>query len=230
MTSNKEQDFERWKKRGEVLGKAKSGNQWAIADWIRDGMKRFKKSDVYDEVEELTGMTRASLQQFKLTAEFFPTISTRVKNLSFGHHRLVAKKIFTKAKRKELLRRALTHKPKKLTVVQFADVVAKECGRIAVLEKANERMTNTPTNSDQAAQKVVELCKQFCKDFSSHLSVRALMHSDPPGDRRQVIRELKATAEEFNRMAKELEFHWQDYDVGHYYKQERADASAAGRL
>ena len=52
-----------------------------------------------------TGMTRPTLYQFKFTAEFFP-ISTRVKDLSFGHHRLVAKEEFTPDERKRLLKHA----------------------------------------------------------------------------------------------------------------------------
>jgi hypothetical protein len=85
-----EAKLEKWKKQGEVLAKAKNGNQWAIGDWILAGVETFGTTKAYDKAEQATGMTRATLQQFKLTAESFLPISTRVKNLSFGHHRLVS--------------------------------------------------------------------------------------------------------------------------------------------
>jgi hypothetical protein len=208
MTTKDQQDLERWERRGEALGKAKSANQWAIADWVCDGMKRFRKREVYNAVEKWTGMSRASLYQFKLTAESFPKISTRIKNLSFGHHRLVASDEYTAKERRGLL---LYARDRELSIVRFAAYLAK-------LKNGKKRTDDTPTNSDDAAEKVVELCKDFCKSLSSHRFIGELLRGDPPGDRQQLLRELTATAEEFNRIAKELQAHWEDHDVGHYYK------------
>ena len=69
--------LERWKKRGKDLIESKSGNQWAIGDWILAGVQSFGTTEAYDKAEEATRLTRATLQQFKLTAESFPN-STRV--------------------------------------------------------------------------------------------------------------------------------------------------------
>ena len=42
-----------------------------------------------DELEEITGLERNTIQQFKSIAE--KTSCTRVQDLSYGHHREVAK-------------------------------------------------------------------------------------------------------------------------------------------
>src|SRR6266567_8995801 len=114
-----DQKLKQWVQDGVSLVKAKNGNQWEIGDWIRNGVETFGTKEAYNRAMQATGMTRATLQQFKYTAECFP-ISTRVKNLFFGHHRLVAKKKrkskdgiesgFTRGERKRLLLTAITRK------------------------------------------------------------------------------------------------------------------------
>src|SRR5579863_7126558 len=100
-TASVDPKLKRWKEEGRTL--RVSQHQWVIADWILDGMKLFKsKTRACDEASALTGMTRETLQQFKMTAEFFPA-STRVKDLSFGHHRLVANNKYTPAQRNRYL-------------------------------------------------------------------------------------------------------------------------------
>jgi hypothetical protein len=93
--------LERWKKQGESLVKAESGNQWKIAKWMCEGEDDFKRSKPYELAVIVTGMTRETLRQFAYTARNVKA-STRVNSLSFGHHRLVA--AYTEKEQKEFLK------------------------------------------------------------------------------------------------------------------------------
>ncbi|SRR5216684_1901338 len=88
--AGKQRELARWKSRGEVLAKAKSGNQWAIAEWMRKGVDRFKRKVAYAEAAVITGMKIETLRTFFSVANKIPA-STRVDGLSFGHHRLVVR-------------------------------------------------------------------------------------------------------------------------------------------
>lgn len=215
-----------WAKRGKDLVNAKSGNQWEIGDWILAGEKAFGKKEAYDKAEHATGMTRATLQQFKYTAECFP-ISTRVENLFFGHHRLVAKK---KTKSKEGMESGFTPEERQ-RLLRSADkrglTVAKFDAYLKNREKNVERQERTPTNADAAARRVVELCE----GLRDHLSFRALFRSDPPKDqilRGEVLAELRATAKQLNENVESLTEMWRDSDLFHYRDNE-AQAAAAAR-
>ena len=211
-----EPQLKRWVEKGKSLVTAKSGNQWKIGDWILAGEETFGKKRAYDIAQEVTGMKRATLYLFKDTAECFP-ISTRVKNLFFGHHRLVADKEYTHARRMQLLRTALK---RKMSVAKF-DAYLKS------REKSVEQQENTPTNADAAAKKVLEQC-QYLRD---HLSIRALLKSDPPKDyerRKQVVKELRATADQLNKNAESLTEMWRQFDLVHYHDL-RAEAAGSGR-
>jgi hypothetical protein len=212
-----DQKIEEWRREGRTL--RASQHQWVIADWILRGIDLFKsKIKAYDAAVELTGMTRGTLHQFKMTAEFFPAdSSTRVKELFFGHHRLVAKEKYKDADRKRFLRTAVK---RKMNVVQF-DAYLKN------REKNVERQENTPTNGDAAAEKVVELCHHL----RDHLSIRALYKSDPPKDmerRKNVIDELRATADQLIKNAEWLATNWQQFDLVHY-SERLAEAARTGR-
>jgi len=65
--------------------------QFWINDWYEFGVKKgFTKSKVYDELEEITGLSRKTLKNIKVVSENVPT-SGRLKDLSFSHHVEVAK-------------------------------------------------------------------------------------------------------------------------------------------
>lgn len=80
-----------WKELGLHLSRLQGNIQFWIGDWIRFGSKKgyYTTGDVYDEAEEITGLERGTIQTYKWVAE--RTSSTRVEDLSFKHHRVVAK-------------------------------------------------------------------------------------------------------------------------------------------
>jgi hypothetical protein len=204
MTARRGQELKRWEKRGEALGKAKSANQWLIADWILDGMRRFKKSEVYNAVEKHTGMTRKTLYQFKLTAECFPKISTRVKKLSFGHHRLVANRSYTPEKRRELLLHA---KKVKESVASFAAFLRK-------LDADAARRAEKRTHGDRAADKVLVACDGLrkCTAFETLLS-----RQPTPPKRNELLEKLRTVIAELTSKVERFERIWssEEQAVGH---------------
>jgi hypothetical protein len=223
-----DRELKEWAKRGVVLKDAKNGNQWAIADWLLAGEKeirekKFTKKDAYDAAEKATGMKRSSLYQFKYTAQCFPTISTRVKKLSFGHHRLVAKKKktsedgvesgYTKQERKQYLRVART---RKLCVARFANYLKSKANKA-------ERHQNTPTNADAVAEKV----ENWCQGLLDRL--RFLTDEPPKNDevRKNVLVELRATADRLNKKAEWLNASWEQFDNIHYKDLVAAEAAAS---
>jgi len=197
--------LEQWKKQGRVLKVAEVhlrntefSHQWKIADWMLAGEKEFKKK-AYDEAVELTGMTRETLQQFAHTAK---KVLIRVKGLSFGHHRLVAKFWREPQKQEKELYYAKNKRPRPLSVEKFAL-------HLKGLETEHKRQKNTPTNSDWCAKKFEE----HCDELVSHKLLQALMDGDPPeAERRQtLVSKLKKTAEKLNEIVPELQHHWQLY-------------------
>lgn len=80
-----------WKEIGHNLSQIQGNIQFWIGDWVRFGNKKnfYTSSEVYDEVVEITGFERGTIQNYKWVAE--QTSSTRVEELSFSHHRVVAK-------------------------------------------------------------------------------------------------------------------------------------------
>lgn len=88
---NDEMNVREWKELGHSLASMQGNIQFWIGDWIRFGNKRgyLTHEGVYDEAEEITGLERQTLMNYKWVAE--RTLSTRVESLSFAHHRAVAK-------------------------------------------------------------------------------------------------------------------------------------------
>lgn len=108
--------FEDWRARGEALSKAASGYQWEIAEWVARGDRSFR-SQAYDAAEALTGYSRATLQQW---ASVYRGCFIRIKELSFGHHQVVA------ALRAELQKQALEYAvANKLSVAQLRREIKK---------------------------------------------------------------------------------------------------------
>lgn len=111
--------FDDWQARGEALSKGASDHQWEIAEWIARGDRSFR-SQAYDVAEALTGYSRATLQQW---ASVYRGCFIRIKELSFGHHQVVA------ALPAELQRQALEYAlANKLSVAQLRREIKKALG------------------------------------------------------------------------------------------------------
>jgi hypothetical protein len=201
----------RWKREGRTL--RVSQHQWVIADWILRGMKLFKsKKKAYDAAVNLTGMTRETLQQFKMTAEFFPS-STRVKGLSFGHHRLVANRKYTPAQRNRYLLYA-----KNESVDSFASY-------LRGLDQDAARRADHRTPADKAADAVADECARLIRNcnFSKLLNT-------PPSQGKQtdLVDALKKAAAELNAKAEMLVTTWRRTDVA-FQQNKKAKGVGAGR-
>jgi hypothetical protein len=211
-----ERKLEQWKKKGESLAKKKDGNQWDIGDWILAGEKTFGKKRAYDAAQKATGMKRATLYLFKDTAECFP-ISTRVKNLYFGHYRLVANNDYTKQQRKELLQEA-----KGESVASFAAILRDRKKKLA--DRAERR-----SDADVAAAKVMEACDAFLRNHN----VEKLLNEPPTSDvRTELLERLKNAVSELNNKIEMLAAVWQEEDeadAAFLSSNERTIAVGAGK-
>jgi hypothetical protein len=189
-----ERKLEQWKKKGESLASAKNSNQWAIGDWILAGLKCFGKGCAYDIAQEATGMMRATLYLFKDTAECFP-ISTRVRKLSFGHHRLVANNDYTPETRQELLQFAVDNKE---SVASFAAV-------LKGLKKHAARRAEKRSHADVAASKVMAACDTLLRNY--HFST--LLNKRPSqAVRTEVLDRLKNAISKLSDKVKQMEVAW----------------------
>jgi hypothetical protein len=190
--------LKRWSKQGVVLAKAKEGNQWAIGDWILAGVNEFGTKKAYDEAQEATGMTRDTLYQFKFIAECFP-ISTRVKDLYFGHHRLVAKEEFTPDERKRLLKHAQDNDE---SVASFEAWLRNR--KIDAARRADKR-----SPADQAADKTIGACDVLLRNYTFD----TLMTTPPSATKRKsVLTTLRDAATKLNKLAEEMEQLWCEHD------------------
>jgi len=83
--------IQEWQELGQSLKKIEGAVQFWIGDWARFGEKKgfYTDSKVYDQLEEITGLERHTLQNYKGVAEL--TSSRRREDLSFSHHAEVAK-------------------------------------------------------------------------------------------------------------------------------------------
>jgi len=214
--------LERWKQQGAALKavdlslrEKEFAHQWAIADWMLAGEKAFTKKRAYDEAEKVTGMTRQTLQQFAHTAK---RVLTRVKGVSFGHHRLVAKLHPASQRQKKLLEYA---KKRRFSVVEFD-------GYLRGMEKDDARQKDTPTNSTALAVKVQGLCQKL----REHPSLEGLLAAHPPvqRDRKRLIQELTSTAEYLQEKAEWLKSCWAQFDGAQAAMGLTKRAAAAGSL
>jgi|ERR1700722_17053315 len=194
-TAGDGQKQERWRKQGLAL--RVSQHQWKVAKWILRGEKIFKsKTKAYDEAIKLTGMTRETLQSFASTARNVKVL-TRVKELSFGHHRLVMK--YTDEEQKELLNYA---KEEGESVESFAAYLRQRDKDAA--DEADERST-----PDRAADTVMETCAAFFKNYN----FTKLFNAPPtPVKRTELLDKLKEAAAEMSGLAEKLARAWADED------------------
>lgn len=85
---------EEWRELGQALKQVEGSVQFWIGDWARFGDKKgftgkYTDPKVYDELEELTGLSRRTLQEYKQVSEKVSTVRTG--DLTFNHHKEVAK-------------------------------------------------------------------------------------------------------------------------------------------
>jgi hypothetical protein len=82
-----------WEKVGLSLSMIEGGIQFFIGDWACYGEKKgftgkYTNGEVYDKLEELTGLKRNTIQRYKSVAE--ATSWNRFQNLPYTHHQEVA--------------------------------------------------------------------------------------------------------------------------------------------
>jgi hypothetical protein len=185
-----ERKLEQWKRKGESLAKADSRNQWDIADWMREGEDDFQKKRSYHLAASITGMTDATLRQFAYTARH---VLTRVNELSFGHHRLVAK--YTREQQARFLKHA---KDNKESVASFA----------AFLKTLKQDSEETGSPADVAASKVIKACSSLLRSFQNDDFDTLLEERPSPAARTEVLARLKDVIVELNNKLEELEAEW----------------------
>ena len=89
-----------WENYGEILRRVDEARQWAIGDWLCDGMNHFEEESgrskhhpsgtaLYKRAAEITGLTEGTLQVYASISHRFKLL-TRVKDLTFKHHQEVA--------------------------------------------------------------------------------------------------------------------------------------------
>jgi hypothetical protein len=188
----------RWKKHGTALKIAEVrlrhkefGHQWAIAEWMREGEDAFGKERARGIAAKATGMTKETLQQFAHTAR---RVLTRVKGLSFGHHRLVAS--LSKDEQKACLRYALEAKE---SVEGFAAYLRER-------KKDKHRRDDEKLHrGDRAADKVLNACGTFrnCSAFEMLLS-----NQPSPEKASQLLNDLKAAVSDLNSKIERLSRLW----------------------
>ena len=84
--------IDEWKELGQQLKQVEGSVQFWIGDWARFGDKKgyYTNPKVYDELEEITGLDRGTIKNYKSVAENIPS-SLRRDDLSFSQHQEVAK-------------------------------------------------------------------------------------------------------------------------------------------
>jgi hypothetical protein len=93
ITFDESISFDEWNSLGDKLGRMGRSIQFLIGDWINFGQKQFTGSSYgvkYQEALGKTGLAAQTLMDFSSVANKVE-ISCRHENLSFEHHRAVAK-------------------------------------------------------------------------------------------------------------------------------------------
>jgi hypothetical protein len=81
-------NFDVWKARGIDLAKTHRGHQWAIADWLSEGITEHGATATYDLAGQLFGYARQTFMDWASVARAFPP-SSRDETLSFSHYKAV---------------------------------------------------------------------------------------------------------------------------------------------
>lgn len=175
-----------WENYGQILKRVEEAKQWAIGDWLLDGMnhfeaehgknKKYEGTGLYEKAEWLTEIPKNSLMKFKSITDLFEFCHRR-QNLTFEHHRTVAylKKVeVVKDKKLPQGRMQWSKEPDKDKMQELLEEAGKEKKRID--EKA--RMLTT--------KELNELVKQYKsnkeREFALHNSPEKydIIYADPP--------------------------------------------------
>jgi DNA modification methylase len=161
--------IDEWKQLGQNLRQVEGSVQFWIGDWARYGDKRgftgkYTDPKVYDELEEITGLDRGTLKNYKRVAEL--TSSHRCDDLSFTHHIEVAKL------EPELQEYFLTEAAKNhWSVSALREAIKKKEIEDTEKEREEEKRAKSPII-------YFEDCNEFLKRFKSK-SIDLLI-TDPP--------------------------------------------------
>lgn len=202
-TAGIQRELATWKSRGTILAKAKSGNQWEIADWMRNGVDRFKRKVAYAEAADITGMKVETLRTFFSVANKFPA-STRVDGLSFGHHRLVVR--FEEEVRKTALAWA---EKRDMSVHEFAEYIRKEEKKLERRKHAAAAKDNPNYYGDLAAEAVIKRISPMLapeKSFYTDDEERPFLEMEmTPAKRDDLLEKIREAEACLGRWAKALE-------------------------
>lgn len=109
--------FDDWQRCGAILQRLEGSVQWCVGDWLVLGQKW---GDKYQKAIEETGLDYGTLANYKSTAERV-NFNGRHENLSYEHHRVIAK--FEPADQKRWLNLA---EKKNLSVRELKQAIADE--------------------------------------------------------------------------------------------------------
>ena len=125
LTINENISIDDWKELGHSLKQVEGSVQFWIGDWARFGEKKGFiingiKSSFYDELADITGLDRQTIQDYKYVADNVD-LSLRNESLTFSHHREAAK--LPEDKQIEFLDRA---SEEKLTVRELREEIRRD--------------------------------------------------------------------------------------------------------
>lgn len=132
--------LDEWKSLGQSLRQVEGSVQFWIGDWARFGEKqgftgKYVSPKVYDELEEITGLNRQTIQQYKSTATMLDS-NLRNDNLSFTHHRAVAP--LPTEQQKEFLQKASDEIREDESLLRSNDVTFKHHEKIDSSSRAED--------------------------------------------------------------------------------------------
>lgn len=186
---------EEWKQLGHGLRQIEGCVQFWIGDWARFGDKKgfagkYTDTKVYDELEEITGLDRGTIQNYKSVAE--KVSSRRHEDLSFGHHMEVAK--LSPEKQEEFLNKA---SEENLSVRDLRQAIREDGNTIEKVELQTDkkyrviyadppwsygnqmpRGTTTPNNYYNTMT-LQEICDMPVKDIAENDSILFLWTTSP---------------------------------------------------
>lgn len=140
LTIQETTSVDEWKLMGQALKQVEGSVQFWIGDWARHGEKylgKYTDPKVYDELEEITGLKRNTIQEYKSVAE--ATSCVRTQDLDYSHHRVVAS--LPEDQQREFLNQAVE---RKLSVKDLKSLVNGPAVEEVEYEEVPETLIETP--------------------------------------------------------------------------------------
>ena len=106
---NPDATFDDWKDMGRLLSRATEGMCWSWGKWWELGHKKYNSKAV-DFVDNELPLARGTIAQYAIVWRTFPSLQTRVCNLSFKHHRHVVAMRSDEKKMRQWLQKAIDNK------------------------------------------------------------------------------------------------------------------------